>query len=79
MENSIRRLPTVAHRWIGEMEEIASTFEAVGVTPDFHLGAADMFRLVESADLARNEDLEDPTLRDAIAALAALDDWRRST
>ena len=79
MENSIRRLPTVAHRWIGEMEEIASTFEAVGVTPDFHLGAADMFRLVESADLARNEDLEYPTLRDAIAALAALDDWRRST
>ncbi len=79
MQNSIRRLPTVAHRWIGEMEEIASTFEVVGVTPNFHRGAADMFRLVELADLARNEDLEDLILRDAIAALAALDDRRRST
>lgn len=74
MENSIRRLPTVAHRWIGEMEEIASTFEAVGVTPDFHLGAADVFRLVQSAELARDESLEDMTLRDAIAALAAMVD-----
>lgn len=79
MQNSMRRLPTVAHRWIGEMEEIASTFEAVGVTPDFHLGAADMFRLVELADLAGDGGIEVPTLRDAIAAIAVLDDRRRST
>jgi 3-hydroxyisobutyrate dehydrogenase-like beta-hydroxyacid dehydrogenase len=30
MENSMRRLPTVAHRWIGELEEIAATFDAAG-------------------------------------------------
>ena len=71
MENSMRRLPTVAQRWIGEMEEIAATFEAVGVTPDFHRGAADVFRMVHAADLAGDDDL---ALRGAIAALAALDE-----
>jgi len=73
MQNSIRRLPTVAHRWIGEMEEIAATFEAVGVTPDFHRGAADVFRLVHAAGLVPDEDSAEIDLADAIAALAVLD------
>ncbi|GIT53010.1 MAG: hypothetical protein Ct9H300mP16_01700 [Pseudomonadota bacterium] len=37
MESSIPRLPPNAHRWIGEMEEIATTFAGQGVTPHFHL------------------------------------------
>ena len=40
MESSIPRLPPNAHRWIGDMEEIATTFAGQGVTPHFHLGAA---------------------------------------
>lgn len=63
----MRRLPTVAYRWIGEMEEIASTFQHVGVTPDFHTGAAQVFREVDAA-FARGEDLSN--LADAIGRLA---------
>lgn len=63
----MRRLPNVAYRWIGEMEEIASTFAHVGVTPDFHTGAAQVFREVDAA-FERDADLSD--LSDAVNRLA---------
>ncbi len=66
-EQGMRRLPNVAYRWIGEMEEIASTFEHVGVTPDFHTGAAQVFREVD-ATFARDADLSD--LANAVSRLA---------
>jgi hypothetical protein len=31
-------------RWVGEMEEIAATFEADGLPNGFHLAAAEVFR-----------------------------------
>ena len=40
------------------MEEIASTFDHVGVTPDFHLGAAQVYREVD-ATFGRDADLSD--------------------
>jgi len=43
-----------AYRWIAEMEEIAATFEAAGLTPRMLLGAADVYRLVEEARTAAN-------------------------
>jgi 3-hydroxyisobutyrate dehydrogenase-like beta-hydroxyacid dehydrogenase len=47
-------MPPKAWRWIGEMEEIAETFESQGLTPKMLEGAADMYRLVEKApDLAK--------------------------
>ncbi len=45
-------LPADSDRWIGEMEEIASTLSQTGVTPDFHRGAADIFRLLAKTPLA---------------------------
>ena len=45
-------LPADSARWIGEMEEIASTFAAAGVTSGFHEGAAEMFRLLASTPYA---------------------------
>ena len=53
MEAQVPRLPTTATRWIGEMEEIAATFDHVGVTPDFHLGAAEVFRLLSKTPFAQ--------------------------
>jgi hypothetical protein len=44
-------LPGKAFRWIGEMEEIADTFEQGGATPLIHRGAADTFRLVADSPL----------------------------
>ena len=74
MESGIPRLPPNAHRWIGEMEEIATTFAAQGVTPNFHLGAAAIYRLLEQTPYA----IESPenidsnrTLTQTIAATVA--------
>ncbi len=52
MESTIPRLPPNAHRWVGEMEEIASTFAKVGVTSHFHLGAAAIYRLLQATSFA---------------------------
>lgn len=67
MESGVPGLPANAGRWIGEMEEIAATFDAAGVTPHFHQGAAEIFRLLASTPFAdespetidRNRSLEE--------------------
>ena len=75
MEGQIPRLPIPAYRWIGEMEEIAATFDHVGVTPGFHQGAADIFRLFSQTPFADEspETMDsDRTLAETIAAAARL-------
>lgn len=52
MDSRVPGLPANAGRWIGEMEEIAETFDAAGVTPRFHQGAAEIFRLLDSTSFA---------------------------
>ena len=52
MQGSLSRLPADSERWWPEMEEIAETFEGVGVTGDFHRGAAWMLRLMASTPLS---------------------------
>ncbi len=52
MEARVPRLPADSGRWIGEMEEIAKTFADAGVTPGFHEGAADIFRLLSQTPFA---------------------------
>ena len=53
MEKGISRLPANAHRWIGEMEEIAATFENLGVPPNFHKGAAEIYKMLNSTPFAK--------------------------
>ena len=75
MNNGISRLPPNARRWIGEMLEIASTFEHLGVTPSFHQGAAEMYRLLSrtpyASETPENADKDRPT-RDTIRAVVDL-------
>lgn len=52
MEACVPRLPADSGRWIGEMEEIAKTFADAGVTPGFHEGAAEIFRLLSQTPFA---------------------------
>ena len=52
MQATVPRLPADSARWIGEMEEIARTFEAAGVSPHFHLGARDTFKLLAATPFA---------------------------
>jgi 3-hydroxyisobutyrate dehydrogenase-like beta-hydroxyacid dehydrogenase len=49
MQKSVPWLAADAARWVGEMVEIAKTFDSCGVTPKFHQGAADIFRLLDAS------------------------------
>jgi 3-hydroxyisobutyrate dehydrogenase-like beta-hydroxyacid dehydrogenase len=55
-----------AWRWVGEMEEIATSFEAAGLPDGFHLAAAEIFRA-----LARYKDVDAPPSLDEITAALA--------
>ena len=67
-------MPPKSRRWVGEMEEIAATFGAVGLTPKIFEGAADIYRFVGGTSLAdRNpEDGGKPSLGEMIEGLAAV-------
>ncbi len=73
MERHLPALPVKASRWIAEMQEIAATFQAAGVTPFLHRGAADIYETVSKTPFAQ----ETPenrnkhrTLAETIAAVA---------
>ena len=52
MHAMVPRLPVDAARWIGEMVEIAQTYESVGVTPHFHHGAREIYELLAKTPIA---------------------------
>ena len=52
IKRMVPRIPLDANRWIFEMAEIASTYEAFGVTPNFHKGAGDIMQLANLTPLA---------------------------
>jgi 3-hydroxyisobutyrate dehydrogenase-like beta-hydroxyacid dehydrogenase len=59
-EGHILRAAPKAWRWTAEMHEIAATFEAAGMPPEFHQAAAliyDMLRDFKNADPASVEDV----------------------
>jgi 3-hydroxyisobutyrate dehydrogenase-like beta-hydroxyacid dehydrogenase len=59
-EGHILRAAPKAWRWTPEMHEIAATFDAVGMPPEFHRAAAkiyDMLREFKNADPASIEDV----------------------
>ncbi|AUT02109.1 6-phosphogluconate dehydrogenase [Nostoc sp. CENA543] len=52
----LRSIPSMtpkAHRWVGEMEEIAETFKDLGLTERIFYGAADVYRLVKDTSLGK--------------------------
>ncbi len=71
MEKGLPGMPPKARRWVGEMEEIAATFAAVGLTPKFHEGAADIYRFVGDTSLADRtpEEPNAPTLEEMLQTL----------
>jgi 3-hydroxyisobutyrate dehydrogenase-like beta-hydroxyacid dehydrogenase len=73
-ERGIPGMPPKAYRWVGEMEEIAATFGAVGLTPKILEGAADLYRFVERTPLGAETPEARPrsrTLDDVVDTLAA--------
>jgi 3-hydroxyisobutyrate dehydrogenase-like beta-hydroxyacid dehydrogenase len=74
IDRSLPSMPPKARRWVGEMEEIAATFEALSLPGGLHLGAAAMYRFIgETALGAESPEERDPnrTAEDVINLLAA--------
>jgi 3-hydroxyisobutyrate dehydrogenase-like beta-hydroxyacid dehydrogenase len=75
MEIRTPRLPADSDRWIGEMEEISKTFADVGVPPEFHEGAAEIYRILAktpfSSETRENYDAN-RTMEETIRAAAIL-------
>ncbi len=67
---SIPSMPRRSRRWVGEMEEIAATFEALGLTPSILEGAAEMYRFIGETDLADQTSREpNPSLDEILKLL----------
>ena len=66
-----------AWRWIGEMEEIAASFEAAGLPSGFHLAAADLYRRLAGF----KDGAAPPTLAEVIEVLRkpGSDKWSPAT
>jgi 3-hydroxyisobutyrate dehydrogenase-like beta-hydroxyacid dehydrogenase len=65
MEKALPSMPPKARRWVGEMEEIAKTFQDLSLTPRIYQGAAEVYRFVGQTTLAD----ETPETRDKSRSL----------
>lgn len=75
MARRMPALPADAGRWIAEMEEIAATYAATGMTPGFHEGAAFVYRLLAASPFAaetRETMDRSRTMQESAAVYAAL-------
>jgi len=52
-QDGLQQMPPKAHRWIGEMNELAATYQGIGLTPRMLTGAAEMYRDVSQTTLGR--------------------------
>ena len=76
--DGVRSLSAKAFRWIGEMQEIAATYDQAGVSPGFHEGAEHIFRLIAESPIGheRPETVDrNRTLEETVAIFA--DEARR--
>ncbi len=71
MARSLPSMPAKSRRWVGEMEEIAATFEGVGLTGLMMTGAAEMYRFIGETALAeQTPEAAKPSLAEVVEALA---------
>lgn len=74
LERQVPSMPPKAYRWVGEMEEIATCFADLDLTPRMLLGAADMYRLVTDSPIGRETPENRDRSRDLNGVIAALAD-----
>jgi 3-hydroxyisobutyrate dehydrogenase-like beta-hydroxyacid dehydrogenase len=72
LARSIVGMTSKAHRWVGEMEEIAATFAAVGLTPRIFEGVAELYQFVAETPLGRETPEDRDRSRDLKAVVEAL-------
>jgi 3-hydroxyisobutyrate dehydrogenase-like beta-hydroxyacid dehydrogenase len=74
IERSLPRLPVKARRFVGEMEEMAKMYDALGLSPNMLAGAAKVYDIIGRTPLAGRtpEDTSPfPTLDEALAIFVA--------
>ena len=59
LKKSIPHMPPKSGRWVGEMEEIAKTYESIGFSPKMFQGAAEIYRFVAEETPLGKEILEE--------------------
>ena len=52
-QDGLQQMPPKAGRWIGEMNELAATYQGIGLTPRMLAGAADLYHEVSQTTLGR--------------------------
>jgi 3-hydroxyisobutyrate dehydrogenase-like beta-hydroxyacid dehydrogenase len=62
-QDGLQQMPPKAHRWIGEMNELAAAYQGIGLTPRMLAGAADMYRDVGQTTLGRESPEDQRKLR----------------
>ncbi len=72
LERSLPPMPPKAYRWVGEMQEIATCFSDLGLTPNILLGAADMYRFVADTPIGKESPEERDEGRDMDGIVTAL-------
>lgn len=72
LRRMVPSMPPKAYRWVGEMEEIARTFDELGLTPGILQGAADLYAFVTETPLARESPESRDRTRDLDAVVAVL-------
>jgi 3-hydroxyisobutyrate dehydrogenase-like beta-hydroxyacid dehydrogenase len=55
MANAVPNMPNRSRRWVSEMEEIAKTYEALGITGKMYEGAAEFYRFIGGTPLAEEK------------------------
>jgi len=83
LNKSIPHMPPKAARWVGEMEEIAKTYEDVGLSGKIFQGVAETYRFVAEQTPLGNEIIEErkrgKTLDDALEIMSqSLDKNKKS-
>lgn len=74
MDNALIRLPALSGRYVGEMEQVAETFDAIGLPGGFHAACAELFTMLDATSLGReHRDEIDPnrTSMDVLKRLVA--------
>jgi 3-hydroxyisobutyrate dehydrogenase-like beta-hydroxyacid dehydrogenase len=72
IERSMPSMPPKSARWVREMEEIASTFELLGLPPQFHQGAATLYQWIAETGIGVDPDSGAPVRRTAGEIVAEL-------
>ena len=52
MMRAVPNMPNRSRRWVSEMEEIAKTYDALGITPKIYEGAAEFYKFIGGTTLA---------------------------